>query len=242
MSDIAKSDEAMEIGILYRKARGSVVESVLYLREAGAKLAAIKKSLPHGSWLPWLAENADALGFESERTARRLMGPAKWDVNVRFGEDEAIQISREVWGNAAPKLPKPQRADDLDPDYEGSIDPDDSEASADAMEADEVQTPVITGVGNGNGQQDYSPFDERVRQLEIENLALKSEIEELKADRDQLRARVGELESVLATSGAVQGEKPKRGRGRPKGSKNKPKARPIDGGGILPREPAEAQP
>jgi cell division protein FtsB len=65
-----------------------------------------------------------------------------------------------------------------------------------------------------------------MRRLEIENGALKTEIEELKAERDALRARVAELEresEAAKTGGGAPVEKRKRG--RPKGSKNKPKVR-----------------
>jgi Protein of unknown function (DUF3102) len=122
-------------------------------------------------------------------------------------------------------LPAPeQRDDDLPPNYEGSGvpagPPPDQRTPEDEQEFEATITPPVILGGK--------------RKLEIENLALKSEIEELRAERDQLRARVAELESVLATSGAVQGEKPKRGRGRPKGSKNKSKAQPIDGEAATP--------
>jgi hypothetical protein len=124
MTTAIAQSEALEIGILFRKARGSMVESVRHLIEAGAKLTAIKKSLPHKSWLPWLAENADALGFESRATAAALMRlAAKCNVNDTFDEDEALRLSREVWGNAAPRLPKPQRDDDLERPDQGSLSP-----------------------------------------------------------------------------------------------------------------------
>ena len=62
---------------------------------------------------------------------------------------------------------------------------------------------------------------EQLRAAEIKIAGLESENGELRTEREQLRARVAELEVVLAASG--QTEKPKRGRRRPKGSKNKPK-------------------
>jgi ParB-like chromosome segregation protein Spo0J len=68
---------------------------------------------------------------------------------------------------------------------------------------------------------------EQLRAAEIKISGLESEVEDLKAERDRLHERVAELEAALAGSGAVQGEKPKRPRGRPKGSKNKPKAEPA---------------
>jgi hypothetical protein len=66
---------------------------------------------------------------------------------------------------------------------------------------------------------------EKLRAAEIKIAGLESEVEDLKAERDQLRARVAELESAIATRAAA--EKPKRGRGRPPGSPNKPKA-PVE--------------
>jgi len=62
---------------------------------------------------------------------------------------------------------------------------------------------------------------EQLQLAKIEIIGLKSEVEELKDERDRLRARVAELENLLASCAPVQTEKPKRG--RQKGSKNKPK-------------------
>jgi hypothetical protein len=110
----------------------------------------------------------------------------------------------------------------------------DESAAADTNEHDEE---------NARTPEDEQEFEatiappvilEAKRKLEIENLALKSEIEELRVERDQLRARVAELEGELARTG--QDGKPKRG--RPKGSKNKPKpsveAPPADDGLDIP--------
>jgi phage N-6-adenine-methyltransferase len=96
---IVVDEEAVEIGDLYARSRNSLSDSVRCLIEAGRRLKAKKESLPHGGWLPWLAANADALGFDGPRTADRLMRAAKMDVNVQFDEKEATQISREMWGN-----------------------------------------------------------------------------------------------------------------------------------------------
>jgi hypothetical protein len=97
---IAPSDrDAIEIGTLYHKARSSIIQSVQYCIEAGHKLIAKKDSLAHGEWLPWLANNADALGFENRSTATRLMNAAKCCVDASFDETKAIQVSREIWAN-----------------------------------------------------------------------------------------------------------------------------------------------
>jgi hypothetical protein len=58
--------DATEIGQLYRKAHGSLIDSVNYAMQCGQRLAAKKKEVGHGNWLSWLAANADALGFHSQ--------------------------------------------------------------------------------------------------------------------------------------------------------------------------------
>jgi phage N-6-adenine-methyltransferase len=94
---------AIKIGDLYRKGRASMIDSVRSLQEAGRLLLAKKESLPHGQWLSWLSDNEDALGF-GIRTADRLMRgaaakAAKLDVNVEYGEAEAVRLNRLIWGN-----------------------------------------------------------------------------------------------------------------------------------------------
>src|SRR6516164_4249774 len=92
--------DALAIGELYRKARASVADSVRYLIEAGQRLARKKAELPHGSWRPWLEANADVLGMNIESTPQRLMKIAcKFSASAEFGEEEALQISREIWGH-----------------------------------------------------------------------------------------------------------------------------------------------
>jgi hypothetical protein len=69
--------EAAAIGELYRQGKTSLVDSIKRFVEAGQKLiakkAALKHEHGHGSWLAWLRDNAEALGFESRMTASRLM-------------------------------------------------------------------------------------------------------------------------------------------------------------------------
>ena len=95
--------EAIEIGDLYRAARTSMVDSVRHLIETGLKLIAKKHKLGHGEWLPWLEANAEVLAFDTPRTPQRLIALAnKYDAGVVFDGNEALQISREVWGHAGP--------------------------------------------------------------------------------------------------------------------------------------------
>src|SRR5262249_44374339 len=62
---------------------------------------------------------------------------------------------------------------------------------------------------------------EQLQAAKIEIVGLKSEVEELKDERNRLCERVADLGNLLATSTP-------RTRGRPKGSKNKPKSPPED--------------
>jgi phage N-6-adenine-methyltransferase len=95
-----RDQDAIRIGDLYRKARTSVADSVRYLIKAGHRLIAKQDSLDHGEWLPWLKANADVLGFETPRTAQRLMAVAsKYDAGVAFEDRQAFAISRQVWGH-----------------------------------------------------------------------------------------------------------------------------------------------
>jgi hypothetical protein len=94
--------DAVAIGKLYRLGRQSMVESVRHLIEVGIRLKQKKDSLGHGEWLAWLEDNADVLGFETRRTASRLMKAAehaKWVVNVPFDEVDAQRVNRIIWGN-----------------------------------------------------------------------------------------------------------------------------------------------
>ncbi len=100
---LAADEEAINIGKLYKTARLSVVQSVQHLIECGLLLKKKKKSMNHGEWLPWLQDNADILGFESRKTASRLLKLAAESNGAstsHLEEDKALQISREIWGNS----------------------------------------------------------------------------------------------------------------------------------------------
>jgi hypothetical protein len=96
--------DAVAIGKLCDKARGTMTESVKYLIEAGQKLIDKKGSLNHGEWMPWLKENAGALGFNGKNTAAKLMNAAtiKFPSSGDFSEAEALQISKKIWGHNKP--------------------------------------------------------------------------------------------------------------------------------------------
>src|SRR5262249_28170123 len=62
----------------------------------GKRLAAKKKSLKHGEWIPWLKENEGVLGF-GERAAQMMMRAA--NAKSTSGFNEAVKVSRAIWGN-----------------------------------------------------------------------------------------------------------------------------------------------
>jgi N6-adenosine-specific RNA methylase IME4 len=96
---LVSEPDAVAIGDLYRRAHRSVVDSVRCLVEAGQRLQRKKKELPHGAWLPWLAANAEVLGFESRFTAAKLMRAAKCVAGGTFDENKAMEVCRMIWGH-----------------------------------------------------------------------------------------------------------------------------------------------
>lgn len=94
--------DAVEIGEIYEGSRSSIVESVRGLIECGQRLIAKKAQLPRGAWLPWLADNADVLGFNINSTPQRLMKLARENSALAQNLEEpaeALRISREIWGH-----------------------------------------------------------------------------------------------------------------------------------------------
>jgi N6-adenosine-specific RNA methylase IME4 len=97
---IRPDKDAAEIGDLYRKAHGSLVESIRFAIACGKRLVLKKASLKHGEWLPWLRANADALGFDTPLTAQRLMKlAANTSLATHLDEAGAVAISRQLWGH-----------------------------------------------------------------------------------------------------------------------------------------------
>lgn len=92
--------DAEQIGALYRLGRQSMLDSIHHLIETGQRLAEKKDSLGHGNWIPWLADNAEVLGF-GHATATRLMkvGKLKYCVDATFDQAEVLQLNRLIWGN-----------------------------------------------------------------------------------------------------------------------------------------------
>jgi hypothetical protein len=207
MNEIVKQDDdAREIGDLYRRARGCAVKGVRYAIQAGSRLTDKKKSLAHGQWLPWLEANADVLGFDTPRTAQRLITAAsKYDVDVAF--DEAPLISREIWGNTQRKLPKPQRDDDLE-------EPEDNEADSYQLE---YKSPWDAH-GQPRPDDDGMPTAEEAEESHQQTLYEQARLlwESMTGEtRQRFLAHIGGNQSAPTPA-------PKK-RGRPKGSKNKPK-------------------
>jgi len=96
----APDTDAYQISALFIRAKGSMLDGLKYYIECGVKLKAVKDSLAHGQWLPWLKENEEVLGFE-ERAAQRLVKVAsKATLTTDLDDAEALEISRLLWGNA----------------------------------------------------------------------------------------------------------------------------------------------
>jgi N6-adenosine-specific RNA methylase IME4 len=95
---VAFDREAVAIGALYTK---TMIGSAYAYFELGQRLQVKKDSLGHGEWLPWLTDNAKALGF-GDRTANKFMKFAKDNPTLAsdLTEAQALQISRQIWGHA----------------------------------------------------------------------------------------------------------------------------------------------
>lgn len=219
MNEITKTDaDAKKIGDLYHRAKRGAVESVRLLLQAGSRLAKKKAELGHGEWLPWIEANEDTLGFKEQAAQRLIRAASKYVVNDGFDDDRAVAISREIWGNT-PKLPKPQRHDDLetqedDPDDDGHHYPTDTTASV-VRELEASQAHIADLEAARDGDQELEALRAAQRMI----VGLESEVQDLKDENARLKARIEELEAALA---AKSDDTPKR-RGRPPGSKNKPK-------------------
>jgi hypothetical protein len=105
LSVLSPDKDAAAIGDLYRKARGSLVDSVRFAIACGKRLKAKQDSLKHGEWLPWLRDNADVLRFDTPRTAQMLMKlAANTKLPSHLDEAGAVAISRELWGHKDSQL------------------------------------------------------------------------------------------------------------------------------------------
>jgi phage N-6-adenine-methyltransferase len=92
--------DAQIIGELYRKAAKSAIESIRYAIECGRALTAKKSTLAHGDWLAWLKGNSEVLGFDTPRTAQRLMQlGANTTLTSLLTETTATKALLELWGN-----------------------------------------------------------------------------------------------------------------------------------------------
>lgn len=93
--------DAIYIGDLYTQSASGLVNAIEMRLECGRRLAQKKASLPHGEWLPWLAENAGVLGFSERTTAQRLMVAARGNDALahHLDEDTALALSRKIWGH-----------------------------------------------------------------------------------------------------------------------------------------------
>jgi hypothetical protein len=107
--------DAIAIGNLCEKAKGSLVDAVKYLIEAGEKLTRKKAELNHGEWMPWLKENVDVLGFGHPTATRMMKAAGKYCAGATFTETEASQISKNIWGHTkAGRKPRRRQVDGIE--------------------------------------------------------------------------------------------------------------------------------
>jgi phage N-6-adenine-methyltransferase len=89
---------ATMIGEEYRKAKNSQIDAIQRLHAIGLSLSEKKKELGHGNWLPWLEEYENELGF-GHPTATRLMKLSNIALAQHLTTEDAVAISRQVWGH-----------------------------------------------------------------------------------------------------------------------------------------------
>jgi hypothetical protein len=94
---------AVKIGEQYKLGRAKLGGSIKHLLKCGEMLIGKKAEFKHGEWGKWQEGNASVLGFRKV-TAQRLMKAAgKYVASEEFGEEKALEISRELWGHEEPK-------------------------------------------------------------------------------------------------------------------------------------------
>ena len=91
---------AIAIGELYERSNLSFADAVIARLECGRLLAEKKASTARGKWLPWLEANAGVLGFETARTAQRLIkSSANTTPASHLDAPTMLKLSREMWGH-----------------------------------------------------------------------------------------------------------------------------------------------
>ena len=94
----APGTDAYQIGALFVRAKGSMLDGLKYYIECGVKLKAVKDSLPRGEWLPWLKENERILEF-GIATAQRIIQVSNTALTRHYSESKATNFLRMIWGN-----------------------------------------------------------------------------------------------------------------------------------------------
>src|ERR1700733_15887077 len=94
---------AVKIGEQYKLGRTKVAGSVKHLLKCGALLISKKAEFKHGEWGKWEEANASVLGFGKTAASRMMKLAGKYSASEEFGEEQALEISRELWGHEEPK-------------------------------------------------------------------------------------------------------------------------------------------
>ena len=120
---------AEQINAEYQKARTAIVDSANHILRIGQLLSVVKDQLPHGQFIPWVEDNCE---FSRRAASAMMKSFRKWELTSHLTEDDAIQISRDTWGNK----PKPVAAtthhadDESDPASNRSQPKTDAESNA----------------------------------------------------------------------------------------------------------------
>lgn len=86
---------AHKINTEYRKSKSLAIDSVNHYLTCGLMLADKKKELGHGNFIPWINAECDF----GESAARKMMATSKRYLATDLTEDDAIAISRDMWGH-----------------------------------------------------------------------------------------------------------------------------------------------
>ena len=218
--------DATEIGELYARARGSMVDAVRQAIACGEKLNAKRKTLPRGQWLPWLEANAEVLGFKDRAAYLLMKAAANSQLAANLTDATALTISRKIWGHAQPqepKEPKPARIPFSEPLSRLELQRVNEQQAARIAELDEEidalrETEEITEAAHEGDAADYSAvvlitaLQNAVRAANISDNDWEAISEQRKQEIDKqieaVRAALSRLRAMLLTEREQRVTKP----------------------------------
>jgi chromosome segregation ATPase len=189
---------------------------------AGQHLNALKAEHT-GTWAEWEIKVKERTGLGKSR-ASELMQIADGRKDVEGVRAEKAEVMRKLRAQPSPprggeNAPEPEAAAEAKKTAPTKTIPSQVQRELEAKDAhiDELET----------AREHDKDLAEKLRAAEIKIAGLETEVEELKAENARLRAEL-EAKQETTTEKQVEAVMPKRGRGRPKGSTNKPKPPPAE--------------